>query len=418
MAVRYAVGNGNWSNVATWDGGVALPTAGDIVHADGKTVTIDQNINVESIRTTQRSGGTAGGSFLMTTAYNITGNIIGGTTVCLTTSFLTGTSTITGNFSVTATGILAMLSSGGGNIVHIGNITSTIPTTYVVQITQSVAYTITGNLIGHQTSTNGNALHYGSTGNLTITGNLIGGQAGSCALSVYSACNVNIVGTLSQVGAGLAISCLTTPQNITITGDATAAHANGLINGIVASIIDITGTWKTSTSGPAVYLPAGTVKFRGNGQTYNGYNLFVCYKLMIDSSLAQTITIQDTSLNNRILYTANATSDFPVISDVRDGTGYAAGALTGTLKVPNPIYVSQGVLTDNTVGSLTFSSISAADVWNYATRTLTSAGTASIDPSAVWNYQTSGLTSSGSIGERLKNCSTVDTTGNQIVSLL
>ena len=35
MANRWAVGNGNWSNVATWDGGVALPASGDTVYADG-----------------------------------------------------------------------------------------------------------------------------------------------------------------------------------------------------------------------------------------------------------------------------------------------------------------------------------------------------------------------------------------------
>jgi hypothetical protein len=48
MALRYAVATGNWSNTATWNGGT-LPGVGDDVHANGFTVTIDQDINVNSI---------------------------------------------------------------------------------------------------------------------------------------------------------------------------------------------------------------------------------------------------------------------------------------------------------------------------------------------------------------------------------
>ena len=48
MALRVAVASGNWSSTATWNGGV-LPTVGDIVASNNFTVTIDQNINVDSI---------------------------------------------------------------------------------------------------------------------------------------------------------------------------------------------------------------------------------------------------------------------------------------------------------------------------------------------------------------------------------
>ena len=66
MATKYPLANGNWSNAANWNDGTK-PTAGDDVYADGKTVTIDESTaSLNSVRTTQRSGCTNGGSFLIT----------------------------------------------------------------------------------------------------------------------------------------------------------------------------------------------------------------------------------------------------------------------------------------------------------------------------------------------------------------
>lgn len=46
--LKVAVANGNWSNPATWNAGT-LPSVGDTVASNGFTVTIDQNINVDSL---------------------------------------------------------------------------------------------------------------------------------------------------------------------------------------------------------------------------------------------------------------------------------------------------------------------------------------------------------------------------------
>ena len=45
MATARAIANGNWSNTATWNGGV-LPGNGDTVYANGFNVTINQDINI------------------------------------------------------------------------------------------------------------------------------------------------------------------------------------------------------------------------------------------------------------------------------------------------------------------------------------------------------------------------------------
>jgi hypothetical protein len=51
MATRFAIATGNWSNTAIWDNG-ALPLSDDDVHANGFTVTLDQDITVGSLRNT------------------------------------------------------------------------------------------------------------------------------------------------------------------------------------------------------------------------------------------------------------------------------------------------------------------------------------------------------------------------------
>ena len=50
----YNAASGNWSTAANWKGGTLgdgnLPQSGDDVYANGKTVTIDQDITVASLK--------------------------------------------------------------------------------------------------------------------------------------------------------------------------------------------------------------------------------------------------------------------------------------------------------------------------------------------------------------------------------
>lgn len=86
--------------------------------------------------------------------------------------------------------------------------------------------------------------------------------------------------------------------------------------------------------------------------------------------------------------------DLPNGNDVRLGVSYGAGAFTGTIAVPPANRVSVGVPVDDTVG------------------------TAVLTAEDVWNAQTSAMNTEGSIGKRLKNASTVNSTGDQLTSLL
>jgi hypothetical protein len=109
--------------------------------------------------------------------------------------------------------------------------------------------------------------------------------------------------------------------------------------------------------------------------------------------VGQSITYRSTSGSDRILATTNVSNGAPVIANVRYGIVYGStNELTGTLRMALPSDVRVSVPTDNTVGTAT---ITAQDFWDYAV---------------------SNLTAADSIGKRLKNCSTVQTTGDQIAA--
>jgi hypothetical protein len=91
---------------------------------------------------------------------------------------------------------------------------------------------------------------------------------------------------------------------------------------------------------------------------------------------------------------ADIAGQVPAESDVRFGVTYQSGAKTGSAYIPAASSVGFGVPVDNTTG------------------------TAALTPASVWDAATSSLTTPGSIGERLKNASTVDTTGDQLAALL
>jgi hypothetical protein len=82
------------------------------------------------------------------------------------------------------------------------------------------------------------------------------------------------------------------------------------------------------------------------------------------------------------------------IADVRFGTVYAMGTLTGTLRMPSANQVTFGVAVDDTFGN---SVLTAA---------------------SVWDYLVANITVENSIGMRLKNVSTPQTTGEQLEAFL
>ena len=81
-------------------------------------------------------------------------------------------------------------------------------------------------------------------------------------------------------------------------------------------------------------------------------------------------------------------------SDVRFGIVYALGTLTGTLRMPVANQVTFGIPVDNTFGN------------------------AVLTAASVWDYLVSNITTADSIGVRLKNVATPQTTGEQLEAFL
>jgi len=102
-----------------------------------------------------------------------------------------------------------------------------------------------------------------------------------------------------------------------------------------------------------------------------------------------------TDLSTITLYTPGVATGFPATNNVRSGITYGpTNNLTGTCAVPPAAAVSIGVPVDNTVG------------------------TGYLNATDIWNVPLASITTPNSIGERLKDASTVQTTGAQLAAFL
>jgi hypothetical protein len=191
---------------------------------------------------------------------------------------------------------------------------------------------------------------------------------------------------------------------LTITGSAIASSSsigvNNASTGIVSVIRAVGNSWGIGAAGgvsSAVGLSSAVVgsdtraeelEYGANGQAPTSGAVRIVNKTnnkcLVDLTTSVIKTLADPS---------DATGQANQ-SDVRSGVSYALGNRTGTCAVPAASSVAFGVPIDATTG------------------------TAALTPAAVWDALTSGMTTSGSIGARLKNAATLDSTGQQLADAL
>lgn len=318
MADKWPLANGNWSNAANWNGGTK-PVAGDDVYADGKTVTIDENVSIASVRTTARTGGTAGGGLQISGTFNVTANIICGTTspiVCNSgcNSIITGTITPSSSLSVTTGAI--RFNNGSIATVNSPSFSSGASGSPSIHIKEgNVNVSLVGNVLAGGVWFRNDSSYQTANTYLTVTGNVatdgIKSKDWRTAFTQFFTINGNID------GGGIA-SSESASYTVVLNGNM-STDSNGLL--------------------PFSYANQSPIK------------VFI----------SPTNTLQHTyRVNNagvpgvaRSLYTGGVNLNQPATSDVRKDIVYgASNEFTGTLAVADPAYVSLGVPTDNTVGTL------------------------------------------------------------------
>jgi len=234
---------------------------------------------------------------------------------------------------------------------------------------------------------------FGGTPTINITGNVSGGSTNSInpinGNGIYSgvASTINITGNIT-VNSAVSI-WLNAGGNLNLIGNATGGNSFVAINS--SATIDLLGI---TTSGIGVQaVNASFVKVRGNVVNTNTFAAIYAPRVVIDNNVTSWQFKDSTNTITRTLYTAGVALGNPATNNVRLGTTYGPSLeLTGTLIVPSPSNVLQGVGTDATVGTLLMT------------------------PADFWNYLISSGFTANSIGDRLQNASTVATTGGQIAS--
>lgn len=335
----YTAASGNWSTAANWNGGT-LPQAGDDVYADGKTVTIDQNVNVGTIRTTQRSGGTIGGSFLVS-ASGFTITCTSSTGLVLTTSTVltintTGSCTVNASFNGgTAGGTPCILISAvssitiNGNIVGGSNASNNCPG---VSVTAAATVNIVGTITGGTGNGGGTGVLVTAAATINITGNVLGSSSGT---STYGILNSS------------------TASTINVTGNVTAQLWQGIYS-TIATVCTVVGTCTSSNTLHAIELTSASSMLTLSTPCINVNNVMAvqAHNIRIYAASTAQWTFQNESGTSKILYSAGVALGNPVAANVRSGITYGASSeLTGTLIVANPSNVVSGVPTDNTTGT-------------------------------------------------------------------
>jgi hypothetical protein len=426
MPLRFAIASGNWSNTATWSGSL-IPTASDDVYANGFNITIDQNINVLSISSGTSGSAVNGGSFISTNDIAITASraSFGVSAGTVSSALLvTGSHTVYLSGSVrggAASQIRGIQIVNNGNLYITGSVTGGTVATLAYGIFNNAGrLEILGDIFGGSNVTaHGVALANGTTvingnlyasanaapivtiagsGSLTVTGSTIITTLAGQATGVYVNSGLGIINILGNIQAyNVAAIAMLSGCTINITGSLIAGYTGVGISSAVASTINVTGPVFATNGYPGISSTSTTATVRVSGPLISSPNGTVAVfspRIQLISTSTPTYTLEtDTFPREVTFYDAAYTSSLPATINVRSGSIYGgSNEFSGSMIIPSASNVRYGVPVDVTTGSAT------------------------VTPQNIFDYAVSSLTGSNTIGARLKNISTVQTTAAVIAA--
>lgn len=480
MAYRWAITNGNWSNTATWNDGATLgvPTGSDIVSPNQLRVTVDTDITV-TILTSARSGSLnvqGGGVFVLNDGVTITAYGTGSTpgiwpyapqasgslllisqsnSAIISSSmrmpgvYTNGTGgfgnmlLLTGSSNITISGSLSGVAYAGSNgwaTIHastgtlriFGNVEGApglggVNGANGITTTAAGITNITGDVYHHNFTANAannpinmqtaahtliitGSVYQGDFGqatisnpsgnsNIFISGSLLGRiTGGASTISKTTAGNITVIGNIIGQSVGGNNIAHTSTGTITISGSIEKRGAGIPISTTGASTTIVTGNlfYSGSISGPIISSTSinGLVRVATMGVGFNTFNPIYSPKIQLFSNSTPTYTLSsDTFGRDVTFYDTSYTSSLPTQTNVRSGSLYGgSNEFSGSMIVPSTASVRYGVPVDNTTGSAT------------------------LTPQDIFDFATQNLTGSNTIGERLKNISTVQTTAATIAA--
>lgn len=371
MALILSAATGNFNAGATWVGGV-VPTIGDEARAStGHTVTITASVACDEIS----NAGT--GTFILSNGVTLTANVTHKSSTLIVTlltfsSASPASATIVGNCTGGSTNdAVAVANTSSGTLNITGNVTGVGSRAYGAGNTGIGTITIVGNITGGSGAVNSYGVNNNSTGVIIVTGNVTAGSSATAnGIRNGQGGTLNITGSVLAVNAP-GISNATTGA-VTISGSITASNTNH-------------GLDCTNTTGASITLSGSLIS------APNGLAATNCAKFLMNPtpSTAFVRFAKNGTTTFSDFYTADNNLGQAAPSNVRAGTVYANGNLTGSCAVPAAGSVALGVPVDAGFGTAV---LTPEAVWGAGTRTLTAG--AGISASDVWDYATRSLTTS------------------------
>jgi hypothetical protein len=360
MALIVSAATGSFSAGATWTGGV-VPGVGDEARAStGHTVTIDVNTTCDEVS----NAGT--GIFTLASGVTLTANVTNkSTTIGRTCLQFTAASPAQAFIVGNCTGgpsndTIAVANTSSGSLTITGNITGVTARAYGINNASTGTVTVTGNVTGGAGTVNPYGINNASTGTVTVTGNVTGGSSTTGhGIGAASTGTINVVGNIDAGIGGNGIFS-TTAFTLKATGNVTATNSASAINSSsISATLKISGSFISAPNGTVpIYAPK--------------------FILETTPALAKTRYALDGTGTYVDMFTADNGLTQAAPADVRSGTVYADGNLTGTCAVPAAASVGFGVPVDATTG------------------------TAALTPASVWDHLLSAITTSDTIGTLLK----------------